>query len=139
MRPARPLLAAAVLATGVAVAPALAAGSGAASNSFFPGCASPSSAPALTVGRVDCLQVASPAIGGTTAFSYYIPPACAPALNRRCPVFYELHGFGGDYTSMLGTGDDPEAYVAALATGPSKDPHHVSAPWNYADPAKWVR
>jgi hypothetical protein len=138
MRPARLLLASAVLTAGIAITPALAAGSGSAVNAFFPGCAAPSSAPSLTVGRVDCLEVASPAIGGTTAFSYYIPPACAPALQHRCPVFYELHGFGGDYTSMLGTGDDPEAYVSALASGPSRDPHTVAAPWNYADPAKWV-
>ena len=53
-------------------------------------------------------------------------------------MFYELHGFGGSYTSMLGTGDDPSAYVAALASGPSKNPHTVRDPWNYSDPAKWV-
>src|SRR3954451_4488058 len=139
MRPARLLLAAAVVASGVAITPALATSHLSATDAFFPGCAAPSTAPTLTVGRVGCLELPSTAIGGTTAFSYYIPPACAPGLAHRCPVFYELHGFGGNYTSMLGTGDDPSAYVAALAAGPAKDPHSVRDTWNYSDPAHWVK
>src|SRR3954454_22232944 len=138
MRPFRLLLACALAAAAAAVSPALAASSGSAVADFFPGCAAPSAAPSITVGRVDCLQMLSPAIGGTTALSYYVPAACAPGLRHTCPVFYLLHGFGGSYTSMLGTGDDPSAYVKAMASGPSKNPHTVRDPWNYSDPAKWV-
>ena len=49
--------------------------------------------------------------GGTTAFSYFFPPDCIPPpqQDRRCPVLYLLHGFGGDHTSELGTGDHPSA------------------------------
>jgi S-formylglutathione hydrolase FrmB len=139
MRPVRLLVSAALVATGLAVTPALAGSNPSDVSSFFPGCASPTSTPTLTVNRVDCLELPSPAIGGTTAFSYFIPPACAPALRRQCPVFYLLHGFGGSYTSMLGTASEPSAYVSALATGPSVDPHTVSDPWAYSDPAQWVQ
>jgi S-formylglutathione hydrolase FrmB len=138
MRPVRLLVSAALVASVVAVTPALAGSGPSATSAFFPGCSAPTATPSLTVGRVDCLLLPSVALGGTTAFSYFVPPACAPATGHRCPVFYELHGFGGDYTSMLGTGDDPSAYVAALSSGPTKDPHDVSDPWNYSDPAKWV-
>src|SRR3954470_11966467 len=138
MRPFRLLLACALAAAAAAVSPALAASSGSAAADFFPGCAAPSAAPSLTVGRVDCVQLPSPAIGGTTAFSYYVPAACAPGLRHTCPVFYLLHGFGGSYTSMLGTGDDPSAYVKAMSSGPRKDPHSVADPWKYSDPAQWV-
>ena len=33
----------------------------------------------VRVGVVACRTLPSPALGGTTAFSYYVPPACAPA------------------------------------------------------------
>ncbi|MFL6239873.1 MAG: alpha/beta hydrolase [Actinomycetes bacterium] len=137
MRPARLVFAAALTAAAGAVTPAIAA-THAADSDFFPGCAAYSSNPVLALGSVNCLELPSPAIDGTTAFSYYVPPDCAPALGRHCPVFYLLHGFGGDYTSMLGTHDHPSAYVAALASGPTTDPHEVSDPWSYSDPAQWV-
>src|SRR2546423_9930356 len=138
MRPARLIIAAAVVAAGAAVSPAVAGSTSSAADEFFAGCAGVAPHPSFTVGQVGCQQIPSALLGGTTAFSYYIPPACAPALQRHCPVLYELHGFGGDYTSMLGTTADPWAYVAALAAGPSRDPHTVSDPWNYSDPAAWV-
>src|SRR5262249_4441127 len=90
------------------------------------------------VGRVTCQEIPSAALGGTTAFSYLVPAPCAPDTGRTCPVIYLLHGFGGDYTSMLGTGDDPSAYAAALTSGPKVDPHTVSDPWDYSDPKTWV-
>src|SRR5205823_685858 len=93
------------------------------------------------VGRVvreQSQELTSPALGGTTAFSYFVPPACAPASGRRCPVLYLLHGFGGDYTSMLGTAAHPSAWVASVGSGPPVDPHRVADPWNYSDPAHWV-
>jgi S-formylglutathione hydrolase FrmB len=92
----------------------------------------------VVVGRVTCRREPAPDLGGTTAFSYYVPPGCAPRLHRRCPTLYDLHGFGGDLTSMLGTAGSPSAYVAALTcrprVAPGKDPH----PWGEADPAAWV-
>jgi S-formylglutathione hydrolase FrmB len=105
---------------------------------MFPGCAPPSSSLPVVTGRVTCQLMESRDIGGITAFSYYVPPACAPALHRLCPVLYLLHGFGGDYTDVLGTGDHPSAWVEALTSGPSIDPHTVGDPWDYSDPAQWV-
>ncbi len=99
-------------------------------TAFFAGCAAPGPRPTVVVGKVSCQELPSPALGGTTAFSYYVPPACAPADGRRCPVLYLLHGFGGDYTSMLGTAGHPSAWVAALSSGPPVDPHQVADPWD---------
>src|SRR4051812_31246636 len=132
MRLLRVGIAAACVVTGLTLAPAGAA------DSFFGDCAAPTADFLPTVGAVTCQQVPSPALGGTSAFSYYVPPGCAPATGRRCPVFYLLHGFGGDYTSMLGTTAHPSAYVAALTSGPKRDPRTVSDPWLDADPAGWV-
>src|SRR5258705_6850508 len=56
----------------------------------------------LVVGSVECLRFDSAMMGGVVPFSYYIPPACDPALGRKCPVAYLLHGLGGDYRVMLG-------------------------------------
>jgi hypothetical protein len=127
------LLATCLLATlsGVA-APSVAAGP-------FDACESASTA-AVVVGRVTCRRIASPFLGGETAFSYFVPTVCDPVANpdRRCPTLYLLHGFGGDYTTMLGTGDAPSAWVSALASGPAVDPHSVSDPWTLSDPAGWV-
>ena len=100
----------------------------------------PEPAPAPVVGRVTCRQLASASLGGTTAFSYFVPPSCDPAAHsgRRCPTLYLLHGFGGDYRSMLGTGDEPSAWVKALSSGPPRDPGEVADPWTMSDPASWV-
>lgn len=94
----------------------------------------------VVVGRVACQRVRSAFLGGTTAFSYYVPPACAPTKNgrRRCPTLYLLHGFGGSYTSMLGTAAQPSAWVKALTSGPPVDPGSVSDPWTMEDPAGWI-
>lgn len=100
----------------------------------FAECASASGG-AIVVGRVSCQKMASTFLGATTAFSYYVPPACA---TRKCPTLYLLHGFGGDYTSMLGTGASPSAWVTALTTGPAEDPSASSEPWTLSDPATWV-
>jgi S-formylglutathione hydrolase FrmB len=133
----RTVAVAAALVAGLAVSPSVAS-TRTAAPSFFHDCAPSTSAPKLTVGKVTCQQIPSAAIGGTTAFSYYVPPGCAPALKRRCPVIYALHGFGGDYTSVLGTRERPSSYIAALTSGPAKDPFTVRDPWNYADTSKWV-
>jgi S-formylglutathione hydrolase FrmB len=93
-------------------------------------CAPPTDAPVLTIGRVDCLRFRSAALGGVSAFSYYIPPGCA---GRECPVLYYLHGTGGSYRE--GTS---KAWIAALTSGPPVDPRTQAAPWEWADPATWV-
>lgn len=77
-------------------------------------------------------------LGGVTAFSYYVPPSCAPAKHHLCPVLYLLHGFGGDYTSMLGTAAKPTAWVAAQHSTPAVSPYDSATPWTEADPAGWV-
>lgn len=92
--------------------------------------------PPAAVGTVGCMRLDSAALGGTTAFSYFVPEAC---LGAVCPTLYLLHGFGGDHTSMLGTKDAPSAWVAALTSGPPVDPRGVPDPWNYSDPAGWTK
>jgi S-formylglutathione hydrolase FrmB len=69
----------------------------------------------VRVGVVACQTLPSEALGATTAFSYYVPPACR---SERCPTLYLLHGFGGDLRSMLGTADKPTTWVTALGTKP---------------------
>jgi len=93
----------------------------------------------VTVGRVACQQMLSRLLGGTTAFAYFVPAACAPALHRRCPVLYLLHGFGGDYTYMVGTASAPSAWVAALASAPPVPPEQSASPWTESDSSKWVK
>jgi putative esterase len=110
----------------------------------FPGCASVPTAPgaiAVQVGVVACQQVdASSTLGGITAFSYYVPPNCDPALTprRTCPVLTLLHGFGGSYLGEAGTAASPSAKVRSLYSEPPVDPYAVPDPWNYADTSKWV-
>jgi S-formylglutathione hydrolase FrmB len=133
------VLAVAGLAAGILAPPTTAASATSSTPPFFAGCAARTETPTVVVGIVSCQELASPALGGTTAFSYFVPPACAPASGRRCPVLYLLHGFGGDYTSMLGTGAHPTAWVAALDSGPPVDPHSVTDPWSYSDPVHWVQ
>jgi S-formylglutathione hydrolase FrmB len=129
-------LACAAVVTGVGMPPV--APAAAASNAFFQGCRPQSQPITVVVGRVICQLMDSPMLGAPTAFSYYVPPGCAPWLKRRCPVLYLLHGFGGDYTSMLGTQSQPSAWVAALSSGPAVDPSSVPDSWNYSDPAAWT-
>src|SRR3954452_20023189 len=83
----------------------------------------------VTVGVVACRRMPSADLGGTTAFSYFVPPGCA---THRCPTLYLLHGFGGDLTSMLGTTQRPSAWVAALNRQPPVSPAKTSQPWKYA-------
>jgi S-formylglutathione hydrolase FrmB len=105
----------------------------------FAECAPPTGAPVLTVGAVDCLRVTSAALGGVSVLSYYIPPACDPALGRRCPVLYYLHGTGGDHESGTGTAEDPSDWIAALTSGPaSPDPRAEAEPWRFSDTSQWV-
>ena len=99
----------------------------------FDGC-DPAGA-AVRVGVVACRTLPSDALGGTTAFSYYVPPACR---DQRCPTLYLLHGFGGDLHSMLGTADKPSAWVAALSSRPRSDPAGSAEPWTLSDPAAWT-
>src|SRR5436190_17286685 len=81
----------------------------------FPDCAAATATPVLVVGSVACQRVASVSLGGDDPVSYYIPPECDPALGRRCPVLYLLHGFGGDYHSMLSSN---AGWVQALSSAP---------------------
>ena len=100
----------------------------------FDGCEAPT-AP-VTAGAVTCRRIdAGDTLGGTTAFSYFAPPACT--VQARCPTLYLLHGFGGDYTTMLGTKDAPSSWVQALTKGPSIDPSSVLDPWTLS-PDTWV-
>jgi hypothetical protein len=122
---------------------------------FAPECLPlPEEAPVtVVVGEVACQRLRSEHMGGVSAFSYYVPPACAPAHPKRggnaqphphdpaCPVLYLLHGTGGDHRAgyLLGSpGQDDAAYVRALAAGPPVDPADVADPWNHADPEGWV-
>ncbi|MGN6473366.1 MAG: alpha/beta hydrolase [Mycobacteriales bacterium] len=87
-----------------------------------------------SIGVVACRREPAADLGGTTAFEYYVPPGCA---EHRCPTLYLLHGFGGDLVSMLGTPQDPSAWVAALAHRPAVSPYATSQPWKYADQRQW--
>ena len=123
----------AVLTLGVLVASGL-PGSGAAVPPA-PTCTS-GSAP-LSVGTVACQTVTTHLLGdGIQApFAYYVPPECAPARRVECPVLYLLHGFGGDYTEMVGTPATPSAWVSSLTSAPPAG--FESAPWLHADPKAW--
>ena len=98
----------------------------------FAKCEAPTAA--RSIGVVACRREPAAELGGTTAFEYYVPPGCA---THRCPTLYLLHGFGGDLTSMLGSPDDPSAWVAALAHRPAVSPYATSQPWKYADQRHW--
>lgn len=131
------VLAVLALLAGVAVAPASAAGP---APGPFDGC-DPTGAP-VRVGVVACQTLPSRALGGVTAFSYFVPPACDPARlaasGERCPTLYLLHGFGGDLHSMLGTADRPSGWVAALSSRPTVAPEASAQPWTLADPKTWT-
>jgi len=131
------LVACLTLAGGLLAAPAVGGAGAAVASTAFPDCAGPDSTPTIAVGQVACLLLDSAAVGDQIPFSYYVPPACAPSLHRRCPVLYLLHGFGGDYHSMLGTAAAPSSWVKALTAGPPVDPHSVADPWDYG-PGTWV-
>lgn len=104
-----------------------------------PNCSPPTTDPVLVVGTVGCQLLESSFMGGTTAFSYYIPDACDPALERTCPVLYYLHGTGGSHREGVGvTRSAGNSWVKALTSGPPVDPRADPEPWNYADPATWV-
>ena len=78
-------------------------------------------------------------MGGITAFSYYVPPACTPATGHKCPVLYYLHGTGGWYHEGVGDKGERSGELGARPhRGPPVDPRTVSEPWQYADPATWV-
>ena len=125
----------------IAVAAAMLAGVGAArvkAAPAFTDCADRSTPMTVVVGQVACQTLDSGAVGGTTAFSYFVPPACAAATGHSCPVLYLLHGFGGDYHGMLGTAARPSSWVRALTAKPRVDPRTSSHPWTLSDPAQWV-
>jgi putative esterase len=110
----------------------------------FPDCAPVPVEPGpiqLQIGVVACQQIdATSTLGGVTAFSYYVPPSCDPAIEplRTCPVLTLLHGFGGTYQGEAGTAANPSAKVRSLYSEPPVDPYAVDDPWNYADTSKWV-
>ncbi|HWH32479.1 MAG TPA: alpha/beta hydrolase-fold protein, partial [Egibacteraceae bacterium] len=108
-------------------------------NGFAPECADAATLSAPTVGAVDCVRLPSEMLGATTAFSYYVPPGCDPALGRDCPVLYYLHGTGGSYREGLGAkGSAGSAWVRALTSGPPVDVRAEAEPWRWANPATWV-
>ena len=92
----------------------------------------------VVVGDVACQEVTTRLLGdGLGApFEYYVPPQCDPRLHVTCPVLYLLHGFGGDFTEMVGEPGHPSAWVSALTAAPPAG--FESSPWSYADPATWV-
>ena len=90
------------------------------------------------VGVVACQELTTHLLGpGISApFEYFIPPACAATRETRCPTLYLLHGFGGDYTEMLGRpGTTTSAWVAALTHAPPAG--FEQSPWTHADPSRW--
>lgn len=108
-------------------------------NGFAPECVNAADLATPTVGVVDCVRLPSDMLGATTAFSYYVPPACDPALGRECPVLYYLHGTGGSYREGLGgKGSAGSAWVRALTSGPPVDVRAEAEPWRWANPTTWV-
>jgi hypothetical protein len=101
--------------------------------------AAPGTSITVVVGQVACQELTSHLLGNGVAapFEYYVPPQCDPALGRKCPVLYLLHGFGGDYTEML---DTPGSTTSAWIQAETKQPPagFESTPWKYADPKTWV-
>ena len=90
----------------------------------------------VVVGVVACQELTTHALGDGVAapFEYYVPPRCMVA--GPCPVLYLLHGFGGDFTEMLGQpGTTDSAWVQALDHAPPAG--FGSSPWTYADPHTW--
>lgn len=110
-------------------------------NPFPTPCTAPPPAgtePTIVVGTVACQELITHDLGdGIPApFEYYVPPECTATAKTRCPVIYLLHGFGGDYTEMLGTpGTTTSAWVQAETKAPPAG--FESAPWNYYDPTTW--
>ncbi|HZU78490.1 MAG TPA: alpha/beta hydrolase-fold protein [Acidimicrobiales bacterium] len=93
----------------------------------------------LAVGSVKCQDVRDSAdlLGPRIAvpFEYYVPADCAVS-GVSCPVLYLLHGFGGDFTEMLGTpGTMTSAWIQAETKRPPAG--FEADPWNYADPGTW--
>jgi hypothetical protein len=93
----------------------------------------------VVVGSVECLRFDSAMMGGGMPFSYYVPPGCDPALGRKCPVFYFLHGLSGNYQVGLGPrGQADSHWVRALASGPPVDARTLAEPWLFESTASWV-
>ena len=105
----------------------------------FPGCKVPPAAgstPAVVVGTVACQELKSSALGAPAPFEYYVPSECTRTPKTPCPVMYLLHGFGGDYTEMLGSpGTTTSAWVQAETKAPPAG--FQTDPWSYYDPATW--
>ena len=110
-------------------------------NPFPTPCTAPPAAgslPTPVVGTVACQELTTQDLGnGVPApFEYYVPPQCTATPQTRCPVLYLLHGFGGDYTEMLGTpGTTTSAWVQAETKTPPAG--FQSAPWKFYDPKTW--
>jgi S-formylglutathione hydrolase FrmB len=93
----------------------------------------------LTKGAVACQELtdSDKLLGDDIGvpFEYYVPETCTSA--NPCPVLYLLHGFGGDFTEMLGARGDTKvpAWVAAETSEPPAG--FETHPWDYADPTTW--
>jgi len=112
----------------------------------FPACATPPAAGAtikMTVGKVACQELTTHLLGNgiPAPFEYYVPPRCVPSRAEKamkCPTMYLLHGFGGDYTEMLGSpGTSTSAWIAAETSRPPAS--FASDPWNYQNPTTWIK
>jgi len=119
----------------------------------FPTCAAPpaqGTSIEMTVGTVACQELTTHLLGNgiPAPFEYYVPPQCAPPpvggpkdhhrVAVRCPTMYLLHGFGGNYTEMLGSpGTTSSAWIASEASQPPAG--FEAAPWNYQDPSTWIK
>jgi hypothetical protein len=72
----------------------------------------------LVVGSVECVRFDSAMMGGVVPFTYYVPPACHPALGRKCPMLYLLHGLtGGDQQMMAARGQAENEFVRSPLFG----------------------
>jgi len=116
-------------------------------STIFDGCAAaptPTKPMTVVVGQVACQYLTTHLLGdGIGApFEYFVPPDCDPKFGVKCPTLYLLHGFGGDYTEMLGPqGTSPTSdtlssgWIAAETSTPPAAA--ASQPWVYAHPSTW--
>lgn len=107
----------------------------------------PADAPiVIKIGELECQRVHSDAVGGITAFTYWIPDGCR---DKRCPVLYVLHGTSCSYGCVLGNvgeaavrfGDSPRrrAWELALTSRPNVDDVWAQPdPWAFRDPVNWI-
>jgi hypothetical protein len=124
----------------------------ASATSQYSACAAPPSQGGtikVTVGVVACQELTTHLLGNgiPAPFEYYVPPQCVPAplvgprahrhVHVKCPTMYLLHGFGGNYTEMLGNpGTNSSAWISSETSQPPAG--FEADPWNFQDPSTWI-